>query len=599
MQKLTLCLLAVCQLFISLLHLEASSSSIIQPPYLKWDNETPATTEDLIVDPLLILRKIPSGADRRSLHLDWEKVAQLDFMPEGEGCCVDDYLLIKDQPALTPEDFKSGLSCSLKVISEKNFDHAKPRFDIYNQKYSFEKIQWQIASDQDFTSILIDSTQEFVPNIALTDLDETFLNRDHRYFFRAKGCTTEGWENWSYPVSFTVVKPEPVRNVSIEKNSDNHFSLEWEEGNNYLETSYLIFGSNSLDFIPSIYHTIQADAICDGVLAKASTSNNFLGETKNTRWLIDENYAYYRIIAKSQGQLSTPSPLIYFYQGSSCPTRDVLQHDKTQPDAFHALRTPLHDAYPWMQAKSLSSNDTVAYRYVKNPYVTEEVWEELQSYFLPENHPIKAALDNIFSKRRVLESDASMEKVGFKIINHSQSSMVTAKHSAMKGYLVKAFLDPKETTDWIWWKKRIDGARCIQSSIDRHNFNNLFKVPKKWIYPIPPQPAPKNTQWITPKNFILVVEDMQILDSRKNHRAFKKQMTKPLLDALYVELTENRLIDSIYADNIPFCKDGKIAFIDTEHVNDYTQPVKLWLIARYLSDEMHAYWDQVIQNGVP
>src|SRR5205085_2684107 len=73
------------------------------------------------------------------------------------------------------------------------------------------------------------------------------------------------------------------------------------------------------------------------------------------------------------------------------------------------------------------------------------------------------------------------------------------------------------------------------------------------------------------KRYILVVEDMHLLSSSENADAYVLDMNKAKLNALYIMLTENLLIDSIFIDNIPFCKDGKIAFIDTEHFNNRTK----------------------------
>ena len=238
-------------------------------------------------------------------------------------------------------------------------------------------------------------------------------------------------------------------------------------------------------------------------------------------------------------------------------------------------------------------------KYQKNPYVETETWEQLEPYFLPDNHPIKATLDRIFSKSRALASNKAMKKAGFKLLKQPKNKLAIAKHPKLKGYLVKAYLDPMLTTDWVWWIKRIEGARAVQNSIDKHGYQALIKVPQKWIYPLPPEPSPKVIPGAERKNFILVVEDMRVLNYEDNLEAYYKKPTRTLLNAIYTIITENLLIDSIYIDNIPFCKDGKLAFIDTEHCNDTSQPLKIERIAQYLSKEMHAYWEQLIQHGAP
>lgn len=239
------------------------------------------------------------------------------------------------------------------------------------------------------------------------------------------------------------------------------------------------------------------------------------------------------------------------------------------------------------------------YKYVQSPYVSEELWNELKPYFLPENHPKKKVLDAIFSKKRLLLSRKFMKHAGFDVLKHPQRDIVVAKHPELKGYLVKAYLDNKKIDEWKWWKKRIDGVRQVQECIDRYNFNAIMKTPKKWIYPLPSEPSPPDFPGIKRKNFILVVEDMNILSRKENLQAYRNNMTTPLLDALFIVLTENLLVDSIYAPNIPFCRDGKIAFLDTEHFNNTTRPMKLMKMMRYLNPEMRSYWKKLVPEFNP
>ncbi len=236
--------------------------------------------------------------------------------------------------------------------------------------------------------------------------------------------------------------------------------------------------------------------------------------------------------------------------------------------------------------------------YTDNPYVEAKVWEILTPYFLPEHFPEKAALDRIFSKRRVLSSEKALRKSGFLIVNTSEKILV-ARHYQLKGYLIKTYLDDsavlKETNtqEWYWWKKRIDGANIIQASINNFGYQDIMKVPKKWIYPLPADPAPKEGQ--NGRNFILVVEDMQAFDKFNARKAYRHAITPSLLDAIYAMLIDTQLYDGVYPHNVPFCSDGKLAFVDTEHVY-HPYEVPLVVLAQYLSPDMHAYWDQLIHH---
>lgn len=238
-------------------------------------------------------------------------------------------------------------------------------------------------------------------------------------------------------------------------------------------------------------------------------------------------------------------------------------------------------------------------RYARNPYVSEALWKELEPYFLPEDHPAKLALDNIFSKKRLLLSKKALQHAGFDVLKHRQRDIVIAWHPSIKGYLIKAYLDNKKIDEWKWWKNRIDGVRQVQACIDRYNFNSIMKTPKKWIYPLPSEPSPPDFPGVRRKNFILVVEDMYTLTKKENKNAYKHTMTASTLDALYIVLTENLLVDSIFPPNIPFCRDGKIAFLDTEHFNNTERPMKLWKMYNYLSSDMRAHWQKLLPPENP
>lgn len=256
--------------------------------------------------------------------------------------------------------------------------------------------------------------------------------------------------------------------------------------------------------------------------------------------------------------------------------------------AFAASKTP--------DTKSVASA-----AYARSPYISEEAWREVQEYLLPVDHPIKPALDRIFRESRVTASHEAMEDADFSFdIPRGDRRLTAAKHSKLKGYLVKTFLDTQNTAneEWKIWIHRIKGAKIIQESIEKHGFEHLLKVPKKWIYPLPADPSPAPG---TPyrQNFVMIVEDMHILNVVKSKDKFMKALDKEFMDALYVVIKENLLIDSIYIDNIPFCSDGKIAFIDTEHYRTDIKPLKLHRMTKYFSPIMQEYWIKVMKHGGP
>ncbi|HEV8051595.1 MAG TPA: hypothetical protein VGP47_03805 [Parachlamydiaceae bacterium] len=251
----------------------------------------------------------------------------------------------------------------------------------------------------------------------------------------------------------------------------------------------------------------------------------------------------------------------------------------------------------WTQKKLQSSEKTYT-GYVRTSYVSQEIWDQVSPYFFPEHFPEKAVLDEIFSKRRVLKSVNSMYKSGFNLIQKSRTKIIVGRHLNLKGYIIKAFLDESTAPDWHCFLKRIIGVRAIQAKIDQYGYQAIMKAPNKWIYPLPPENFPaKDIPYR--KNFILIAEEMDLLNHKQNLKAYKTKMTPQILDAYYTLLTELKLIDSVYADNTTFCTDGRLAFVDTEHSLNTEIPVPLPTVAQYLSPEMIAYWQHLYFNGGP
>lgn len=233
--------------------------------------------------------------------------------------------------------------------------------------------------------------------------------------------------------------------------------------------------------------------------------------------------------------------------------------------------------------------------YSYNPAIPIELWTQLEPFFLPVQHPIKPKLDRIFKSQRVTLSKESFEKAGFgKVKERKPTNIVVGRNPSLEGYLIKAYLDTQPPLpEWMNWIARIEGAEAIRLCLKNHGFKQ-FKVPRKWIYPLPASPSPPLQAPYAPKYFILVVEDMRILSSKDNLRSYQKKMTREMLKAFYTILKEVGLIDSVYPDNVPFTVDGKLAFIDTEH--HHNGPVKYEKLTKYFSRPMQNYWQTLISN---
>ncbi|WP_154017865.1 hypothetical protein [Candidatus Protochlamydia phocaeensis] len=531
------------------------------------------------------------------------------------------------------ETVEGFLYPSVQVANDTGlFDFSSPCFLLaQNPDSPAEKIWWQISSDEEFKFVPFNFEQvvPFSAEITLPAISETFFNAGETYYFRVRGYGNEVWSDWSAPFAFAVNKPDPVGFVEFEKVEDNCYEINWEreaeENDGSIE--YLIFGSNSLDFIPSIYSDKQVNELVDGKVAEEEINDNLIAITKEPKFYVDGSLAYYRIVAKQHGQFSVPSSLIRVYDQDLIQPRNVLQIVETEEGHQVAKRVLIPASYPWTETalphvkpdNASFENSLLAFyssliraetpfidaltqirAYTYNPHVTQSVWNKASAYFLPENHPIKPKLDRMFSATRVTKDPESFKKAGFKRYRPGRKSHIMASsHPELNHFFIKAFPDTDVMIKADWQKLigRIEGARAVKASIASHGYKSMFKVPNKWLYPLPEHPSPPNNSRYLRKNFILVAENMRILENKKNDKAYKHKMTTQLLDAIYILINEVGLSDSVYAFNIPFCKDGKIAFIDTE--DHHRWPIPWHKLGNYLSSDMQKHLERLVRNGGP
>ncbi len=382
---------------------------------------------------------------------------------------------------------------------------------------------------------------------------------------------------------------------------------------------YLVFGSNSLDFIPSIYCEKQVNAIVNGKITEEEINDNLVAITNKPKIRISGGLAYYRVVARQRGQLSVPSKIIYVYDQGLIQPRNILQviRDNSLSIAKRVLFPP---SYPWTEIslpslcdsiyqensalklnsllRSMTKIDQQEYDQYELPNVSEEVWQAIRPYLLPENHPAWAKLNRIFCKTRATQSPEHFKKAGFNRWHPGRWSRVSASsHPEMQEYFIKAYCDTELGIlyDWKKWLHRIAGAETIRECIKSYELQNNFKVPHKWIYPLPKFPSPPNSSQYIRKNFILVCENMQIHESSMNEKMYKEKMNRKLLDGLYTILQVCGLYDSVYVFNMPFCKDGRIAFIDTEYHHKW--PVPFQKLTSRFSKNMQSYWKKITYKG--
>ena len=243
----------------------------------------------------------------------------------------------------------------------------------------------------------------------------------------------------------------------------------------------------------------------------------------------------------------------------------------------------------------LISNATCCFSgYVKNERIDDAYWNQAQSYLLPFDHPVRQKLDAIFHKTRATTSIKTFSKAGFQYLPlRKWDNIIVAFHPKLKGYVVKVYLDDQIGISNQLLMQRIDGANSIKDAIKAFKAEKLCKAPNKWIYPLPEYP--EAVSGLHEKFFILVEEDLQLVSASSNFKKWKSKVTKPQIKAVFNILQTVGLTDSVYITNIPFSKDGKIAFIDTEHHHKW--PIKFHRWMSFLSPEMGQYVVELINTN--
>jgi hypothetical protein len=228
---------------------------------------------------------------------------------------------------------------------------------------------------------------------------------------------------------------------------------------------------------------------------------------------------------------------------------------------------------------------------VLNLYGSSSEDKAFLPYLVPHNSPLKTALDTIFTASRATQDLDSMINAGFDIFSQQKRSfIIVASHPLLEGYLIKTLLDTEHRIKrkkpyYHWFSNRLRGAEKIRSVIKKKKFVH-FKAPKKWAYKFPDQPSPPNSPEYQRKNYLIVVENMNLVPFEENLLHWQVSVTTDLLDE-FGKILDKCGGSSLRPDNIWFSYDGKVAFIDTEYPG--TSPDWQSIIP-YLSADMKAYW---------
>ncbi len=218
---------------------------------------------------------------------------------------------------------------------------------------------------------------------------------------------------------------------------------------------------------------------------------------------------------------------------------------------------------------------------------------QIMPFLLPLDHPMKAKLDAIFLRSRAVESERTLVDAGFEVIAGPMpnSYIMVVRHPEVPGYVFKLYLDSekrirKNIPHWVWLARRCAGARKIKKVIQAKKIK-YFSVPDKWLYALPVYPFSSSSD---PELVILMATDMELESLETTEQVWKNGIERKHLKELHAILKERYGGNSIVnlSANVPYCKNGKFAFTDTEDLRGH---IRWDYVNKYLSKEMSHYWD--------
>lgn len=222
--------------------------------------------------------------------------------------------------------------------------------------------------------------------------------------------------------------------------------------------------------------------------------------------------------------------------------------------------------------------------------------EIVAPYVMTQDHPIKTSLDKLFTSSRVTFNFNTLKDAGFSRATPRKSTkLVVTKNPYFPGYVFKLFLDVQRffyDPEYSIWVDRIKTANQLKIEISARGLDSKFKVPNKWIYVLPA--SPKVESGYSAKHYILIAEDMDIFSDEENEALWKSDfVTHELLDDLYILVRDLGLRSCTKPENLPFSKDGTVAFIDTQFMH---KSVDFNELTAFLSKENQAYWKSIISR---
>jgi len=201
----------------------------------------------------------------------------------------------------------------------------------------------------------------------------------------------------------------------------------------------------------------------------------------------------------------------------------------------------------------------------------------------------------LFRDPDMFDSVGAFEDAGFSVIRRKRdTTIMVGRYKGIDDFLFKKYnAHAKSLEDQLEnYSTRVAGAQALRAFIEQHQLRHIT-VPRKWRYELPPEFGKAHRKYVE-SSYVLIVERLDVLSETKNEKAYR-DIDKDVLKDLCTVLFRFRGLDST-AKNMPFTKDGQIAFIDTEGW-DGSREERLRYVGKLLppkrEDKAHEYFSDL------
>jgi hypothetical protein len=214
--------------------------------------------------------------------------------------------------------------------------------------------------------------------------------------------------------------------------------------------------------------------------------------------------------------------------------------------------------------------------------------EDSHGYLLSKDHPLQDQLRELFKNREMFKSRKGFKKAGFQVFKRMNRDLMIASHLSIKSYMFKKFKNNVPLRHQLEnYLNRINGSRAVSAFIKSNNLRHII-VPRKWLYPLPEGFDDPETG---ERSFVLIVEKIDLCchagTQKEEIASMYSNIDYDVLKELCMVLYTFRGLDSTVF-NMPFTKQGQIAFVDTERWN-WEREGYLHKVMRYLDKERQDY----------